>query len=323
MDAEHPGLAKLLATQFGVVSAAQATRLGIHPMALRRWVDSRGWRRPLPRIYVHPDADGFESQAMALCLWGGKQAVLSHHAAARMLGLAGMQNAPAEITLDTGRSCPAARIHRGTVPPEDRRERTGIPYTSAARTLIDLAAVVPNEALAIAFEDAWRKQLVQLDWIERRLAEMGARGRPGADSLGRVLRDARRRGKPLDSPLEVQFWRFARKYFTHWLPTPGFEVCGEEGAPMVIDFAYPAQRVAIEAHSFLIHGQRPALERDASRSSRLAAIGWRIIFATSERLRQPKDLAKEIRATLAFDMSVRPPERVVRDSFPAPVQIVW
>jgi hypothetical protein len=323
MNMEHPGLAKLLSAQFGVVSAAQAARLGIHPMTLRRWVDSRGWKHPLPRIYLHPEADGFACEAMALLLWGGKHALLSHGAAARILGLAGMEKAPAEITLGTGRSCPAARIHRGTVPLEDRRERNGIRYTSAARTLIDLAAVVSDEALAIALEDAWKKRVVQLDWIERRLAEMGARGRPGAESLDRVLRDARRRGKPLDSPLEVQFWRFAQQYFRHRLPTPGFEVHGVEGAPMVIDFAYPAERVAIEAHSFLIHGQRPALERDASRSSRLAAIGWRIIFATSERLRKPKDLAKEIQATLDFDMSVRPPEREVREPFPAPVQLDW
>jgi very-short-patch-repair endonuclease len=318
MNTEHPGLAKLLDAQFGVLSAAQAARLGLHSMVLRRWVESHGWRRPLPRIYVHPDANGFETEAKALCLWGGDRAVLSHAAAARLLGLAGMQSAPAEVTLESARSCPAATVHRGTVPPEDRRTLRGIPHTSAARTLIDLAAVASEEALAIAFDDAWQKRLVQIDWVERRLFEMGARGRPGADALGRVLSDARRRGKPLDSPLEVQFWRFARRFFTQRLPTPGFEVWSPEGAQMVIDFAYPAERLAIEAHSFLFHGQKSAHERDALRSSRLAAIGWRIIFVTAEQLRHPERLARRIRAALAFDLSVKPPRYVVHDAFEVP-----
>lgn len=312
----HPGLAKLLDAQLGVLTAPQATRLGIHPMTLHRWVESQRWRHPLPSIYIHPEASGFATESMALCQWGGPRAVLSHTAAARLLGLAGMEAASPEVTLEAARSCPTARVHRATLPVEDRRAWRGIPHTSAARTLIDLAAVVPLEALAIAFEDAWKKGLIQLDWVERRLFELGGRGRPGARALRRLLRDARRRGKPLDSPLEVRFWLFARSHFRRQLPTPGFEVWGEEGGPMTIDFAYPAQRLAIEAHSLQFHGPGAGNhERDAARASRLAAIGWRVHFVTSGQLRAPQKLARQIRAELSFDMTVPPPRRVVYDSF--------
>jgi very-short-patch-repair endonuclease len=204
------------------------------------------------------------------------------------------------------------------VPAEDRRVLRGIPCTSAARTLIDLAAVVDEEALAIALEDAWRRGLVQLDWIERRLTEMGRRGRGGAKALSRLLRDAKRRGKPMDSPLEVQFWRFARRYLFPRLPTPGYEVDDEVGALMVIDFAYPRQRVAIELHSLQFHGLRPALEKDAVRACRLAAVGWRVLFVTSGQLRRARELAEQIRSTLGFDMSVQPLRRVVYESMVLP-----
>jgi hypothetical protein len=318
MEDEYPGLGALLNAQLGVITAAQAARLGIHPMVLRRWVDARGWRHPLPRIYVHPTAEGFETDAMALCLWGGKGAVLSHGGAARLLGLAGVQKAEPEVTLESARSSHGARVHRGVVPREDRRVTRGIPHTSEARTLIDLAAVVSEETLAIAFEDAWKRKLIQLDWVERRLAELGARGRPGADALQRVLRDAWRRGKPLDSSLEVRFWRFAREYLGRRLPTPGFELWPEGGGLMIIDFAFPAQRLAIEAHSFQFHGQVPAHERDAVRASRLARIGWRVHFVTSGQLERPDELAEAIREELAFDMSRKPPPQVVNDSFWVP-----
>jgi very-short-patch-repair endonuclease len=229
-----------------------------------------------------------------------------------------MEAAPAEVTVEKGIERRGALVHRGTVPVGDRRTLRGIPHTNAARTLIDLAGVVDEEALAIAFEDAWHKKLVQLDWIARRLAELGPRGRPGAKALARLLRDGRRRAKPMDSPLEVKFWRFAQHHLRYRLPVPGEQVWDDEGEPMVIDFAYPRERVAIEVHSFLIHGQKSAHERDAVRACRLAAIGWRILFVTSGQLKHAERLARRIRATLAFDMSANPDKRIVHDAVTVP-----
>jgi very-short-patch-repair endonuclease len=315
---EQPGLAALLRAQFGVISRAQASGVGLYPMALHRRVKSEGWKHPFPGIYVHPDASGFETEAKALCLWAGKGAVLSHGGAARLLGLAGMEAAPAEVTVEKGIQRRGALVHRGVVSVEDRRTLRGIPHTSAARTLIDLAAVADDEALAIAFEDAWRKRLVQLDWIARRLAELGPRGRRGAKALARLLRDGRRRAKPMDSPLEVKFWRFAQRHLRLRMPVPGQQVRDEEGEPMVIDFAYPRERVAIEVHSFLIHGQKAAHERDALRACRLAEIGWRILFVTSGQMRHEERLARRIRATLAFDPCADRNERIVHDQVTLP-----
>jgi hypothetical protein len=315
---ETPGLAALLRAQAGVISAGQASALGIHPMTWRRRMKSQEWKHPFPGIYIHPDAEGFETEAKALCLWAGEGSVLSHGGAARLFGLAGMEAAPAEVTVEKAFRRHGALVHRGTIPAEDRRTRRGIPHTSAARTLIDLAAVVDEEALAIAVEDAWHKELVQLDWIARRLSELGPRGRRGARALARLISDGRRRGKPMDSPLEVKFWRFAQRHLRRRLPTPGCEVWDQEGAPMVIDFAYPRELVAIEVHSFLIHGQKPAHERDALRASRLAAIGWRILFVTSGQLRQAERLAHRIRATIAFDPCASRDEPIVHDAFEVP-----
>src|SRR5438270_779063 len=75
--------------QFGVISIRQARDRGIHKMSLLRLLD-HDWRRPYPGIYVHPDAQGFASEAQAALLWAGQGAVLSHCAAAKIYRLDGV-----------------------------------------------------------------------------------------------------------------------------------------------------------------------------------------------------------------------------------------
>ena len=160
--------------------------------------------------------------------------------------------------------------------------------THAARTLIDLAGTVDVLPLAMALESAWRAKRVGLDWIERRLRELGSQGRPGTSRLRRVLDDCRGRDRPLDSALEVQFW-WLLKVHGFRLPEPGVEVRDTWGHPLRLDFAYVPERVAVETDGRQFHGD-DVFERDRARLSRLAAQGWRVMHVTSSQLRDPQRL---------------------------------
>jgi very-short-patch-repair endonuclease len=191
-------------------------------------------------------------------------------------------------------------VHRADVPAEDRRTVRRIPVTTVARTLVDLAGCVDDEALAIALEDAWRRRLAQLDWVERRMREAGGRGKPGMQALKRALRYCRSRPRPLESALEVRVWRLLKAHGLP-LPEPGLDFRDDEGHPGRIDFAYVRERVAIEADGFETHGHRVAFEKDRTRLSRLAAAGWRVLHLTARHVQdEPERAARWVARALGL-----------------------
>ena len=65
------------------------------------------------------------------------------------------RDGPMDVTIAGGRrNAPGIRIHRATLHPHDITRRHGIPVTSAARTLLDLAATAPRRDLERAVNEA-------------------------------------------------------------------------------------------------------------------------------------------------------------------------
>jgi hypothetical protein len=296
---DNPRFSALLAKQAGVFTSAQATACRVGRATLSRRAAAE-WTRVFPGVYVAGEPS-FEQRLRAACLWAGAEAVLSHGAAGRLLGLAGCGEAEPALTVppQQHKRPPGIRVHRAHVPAEDRRPVKGLPCTTAARTLVDLAGTLSEEDLAIAVEDAWRRKIAALDWVERRLRQLGSRGRPGTKALRRVLDDCWDRKRPLDSALEVRVWRLLQRSA---LPTPvpchAVDYDDDEGEPGRIDFAYPDARLAIEADGFEAHSQRAVFEKDRVRLSRLAAAGWRVVHVTWEQLGDPERLLKRIARAL-------------------------
>jgi hypothetical protein len=276
---DNPRFAALLAKQDGVFTSAQATACRIGRATLSRRAASE-WKRVFPGVYVVAGEPSYEQRLRAACLWAGDEGVVSHEAAGRLLGLGGCAEAEPALTVPAQqhKRPPGIRIHRAHVPAEDRRALRGMPCTTAARTLIDLAGTLSEEDLAIAVEDAWRRKLAALDWVERRLRQLGSRGRPGARALRHVLDDCWTRKRPLDSALEVRVWRLLQR---SPLPTPvpghPVDLEDDEGEPCRLDFGYPEVKLALEADGFEVHSQRVVFERDRVRLSRLAAAGERVL----------------------------------------------
>ena len=279
-------LAGLAAKQHGLMTHAQAMSAGLSRTALSRLVRAGAWEVVLPRVFRRKAASQTEGQAlMAACLCLGSGAVVSHHSAAKLLGLDVAATA-LEITtpLTLGRDLPGFTIHRSrAMMDEDRRELRGLPVTTAARTIIDLASCLEEDDLAILVEEAWRRRLAAPDWIARRLKVLGKKGRK-TGALAEIVTDCRARGAPLESALEVRLWRLLKKQPGLSMPTPNYEFRDDYAQPGRIDFAYPAHRLAIECDGYEFHGTREAFERDRLRTARLAALGWRVMPVTRRHL---------------------------------------
>jgi very-short-patch-repair endonuclease len=294
-------IATLVARQGGCVHHAQLRALGLHPMEIRRLKEQQGWATVLPGVYGDGKQAGVEQDLNAALLWGGASSVISHRAAARVLGLEGVERAPTEITVPLGRRPRTKRVvvHRSELPRADRQVHSMLRLTSTARTLVDLAAVVDEDTLALAVESAWRRRLCSVEALERRVVDLGTQGRPGMKLLGSVLKDCRTRGKPLDSALEVRLWRA-------WpadLPRPisGFEFRDGVAQPGRIDFAFPDQLLAIECDGYETHSARRVFEADRIRLSRLAGIGWRVVHVTSQQVGDLEEVFARISRALRWE----------------------
>ena len=105
---------------------------------------------------------------MAAALACGPGALISHQSAAVLWGLLSSSRATVDVTVPTGSRGRRSGliVHRTRrLAPEDRAVVDGIPVTSVARTLGDLAEAAPRR-LARAVEEAERLRLFDLGAVE-------------------------------------------------------------------------------------------------------------------------------------------------------------
>ncbi len=297
-------LGRLATRQRGVVGRRQLLELGFSKEAIELRLNL-GRLHPLHReVYaVGHCSTNRNGRRLAAVLAYGDRALLSHRSAAALWGLA-RPSAPAiDVTAPTGRQGIHRRekiwIHRGRLHPEDRTVRAGIPLTTVARTLFDLAEFVSLTRLESAWEEADRLNLLQLKAVEQ-VCERGY-GRRALRPIRHLLAEARA-AEITRSPLEDAFAAFCRK---HRLPMPSFNTMalGYE-----VDALWPAQRLAAELDSWEFHSHRAAFERDRARDAALQAAGYRTIRITHRRLHnEPTTVLKQLRALLRPNASPSPP----------------
>ncbi len=288
--------------QHGLMTHKQATDAGFSRTAISRLVRKGEWQQVRPRVFRKAATKQTEAQdLLALCLWLGESAVVSHRSAARLLGL-DIKQGDLEVTVGPRFSgeLPGVIVHRSkSLPKDDKRLVRGIPVTTAARTIIDLASCLDEEPLAIAVEEAWRRGIATPQWVEKRLTELSTQGRHSG-ALAEILADRRQTKAPLESALEVRMWRVLRGSKLP-MPIAGYEFRDDYGQPGRIDLAYPDQQLALECESWEFHGDREAFETDRVRAARLVALGWRVMPITWRQLDEQRGkVLNRIREALAF-----------------------
>jgi very-short-patch-repair endonuclease len=231
---------------------------------------------------------------MAAVLASGPSALLSHRSAAALWDLLPTSKTLVDVT--AVRSDTAGRtgiaIHRvKQLHPHDCALRDGIPVTSIARTLLDLATVALPRQLERAVEQAELLGRFDLGAVDALIAR--SPGRPGLALLREVLK-AYREPALTRSELERRFLELCRRAK---LPPPAINsfIAGFE-----VDAAWPSRRMVVELDGHEFHRTRAAFERDRARDAALQVAGYRVLRITYRRLqREPEAVIVQLRALLA------------------------
>jgi hypothetical protein len=294
-------IARVAAANGGPFTHADARRAGLTVRQIGSRVRNGYWVEVLPRVYVHAATLITEDlRNRAALRWAGRGTVLSHRSAGAMWGLDGITAERPELTV-AGTRHPrsnAVVVHRSAaVGRPDRTRQNGLAVTSPTRTVIDLAAVLDSEALRIAFESARRERLTTVRKVRTRLDVIGGAGRPGSAKLARLL-DRLEGHAPSEYPLEVKVAEMLDRAGLE-PPARQYEVRAH-GRLFRLDFAWPSRRLALECEGRLRHSEDGDFARDRDRWSALAAIGWRLLFATwADVTTRPDALLARLQVALA------------------------
>jgi very-short-patch-repair endonuclease len=286
-------VARIATDQHGVVTRSQLLDAGVK----QRVIAHRLRTGALHRLHRGVYTVGYRStspltHAMAAVLACGPQAVLSHRSAAWLWEIDVTWRGPTEVTTTarSARDRDGVTVHRSrTLTQRHVTVRRGIPVTTVARTLVDLADVLDDRSLARALNEAQLKRLVRLDELAALLPQL--KGRHAAKRLRPFVQ---RPDAPTRSVLEDAFLNLVER---HALPRP--EV-NQRLAGYEVDMLWRKQRLVAELDGRRYHEHARAFEHDRDKDATLLAAGYRVVRVTWRRLvDEPKREAERLRALLS------------------------
>lgn len=292
---DDSALAELARRQHGVVSLGQMIgSLGYSRSAVTRAANGGRLHRLHRGVYaVGHTCLSAHGKCLAAVFACGPNALLSHHSAAWLWGLARWSPIPISVTVPRRRAprLPIRLHHSRILVAEDRDEIDCIPVTAVPRTALDLAATLRDRQLLRLLERAEELRLFDLRHFDHLLAR--TRGHPGAGRLRRAL-DLYR---PVPFTRSDAERRFRELLIAAGLPQPatGFAEAGYE-----LDFYWPEVRFAVELDLYETHGSRQSFEEDRLRQENLKLEGVEMVRITGRRLdREPKQVVERITRLLA------------------------
>ena len=287
-------IAALASRQHGVVSRAQLLALGLGIGAIKHRI-ALGRLQPLRHgVYaIGHRAVRREAWWMASVLASGPETVLSGRSAAALWSMRPTARAAIEVIAPRKVRVRGIDARCISLPADEVTIERGIPGTTPARTLFDLAAVLPPHQLEAAFNEAEYRRLTSPVPLDALLARYPRRR--GTDAIRRVLVNHRKNGETRTrSDLERHFLALVDAY---GLPRPKVNRTTDDGE---LDATWPEQRLVVECDGFAAHWTREAFERDRAKDRALQTAGWRVIRLTWRQLdEEPITIAKQLATLLA------------------------
>ena len=324
-------IAALAAAQCGRVTRAQLLEVGLSPTAIRHRVRAGRYVREYAGVFAiaprRPDLPGLAWAAVLAC---GLGAVASHLTAAALWDFVRHFGRPLHVTAPTCHSRPGIVTHRsrlltaraqvgphpGGFHPDlthpdvthpDLTHQRSVPVTTRARTLLDIAPLLPPEQLRRIVNDHARSGALRLPAVRDVLAR--APRHPGVGTLAAILADTRH--GLTRSGLEDEFLQFVTR---HDLPLP---VLNRTVNGIEVDVYYPEHDLIVEIDGREYHEDPAAFERDRERDAVHLAHGTPTLRITAERLEgDPRREADRLRAILEA-RAARPPARSATTEAPA------
>jgi hypothetical protein len=260
-------VAALADDQRGVVSRSQLKERGISGPTITRWTQRGRLRRIHPQVYAFGHAQltrvGWWHAALLAC---GDGAVLSHSTAAAHWALMPELGPVVHVTPASrrGHATTGIATHRPPARAEEVTRHEGIPVTTVARTVVDLAWQLGKGRLAEVVDRALLLRLY--DHKQMQAALDRAHGRHGLKHLIPVIEQATPEGERFRSGTER---RVRDRLVAAGLPRPlvNADVQDRYGRWHEVDLLWPARRLVVEIDGpqHRMPAQRAKdLERDAA-----------------------------------------------------------
>ncbi len=226
-------------------------------------------------------------QDLMVATLAGGGSIASHRSTAGLHELDGFPECLLDVTvgLNQHHRVPGLVVHRATLAPADCMVVDGIPCTNIARTLCDLGAVVSQDKVEQALDDALRRGVSER-WIRDTLARVDRPGPSGTATLRRIFDLPDRSGALPDSWFERLIERLLASSV---LPPPVRQHrVGETGGSRVayLDLAWPEVGLAVEPSGAKGHGGHRNTRRDHVRDFWLTVQDWEVLYAVWTDLEQ-------------------------------------
>jgi hypothetical protein len=265
--------------RFGLIRREELTALGVSRRTVQRRVAEAAWTRPAPGVIdlqTHPAS--WRKGLMSVVLSAGPGAVVSHRTAGHLHGFLDLFAPGAhEVTVPRGGRTRAAGTRLRTtavLTSKDVGTVGPFPVTRPARTLLDLAGVLPVDRLEPILWDAARRD------AELPTAIAAAAGRhpaaPGRGRLATVLACLHPEVARAESPLEIHGLLAFRRAGA---PPPVLQYVARDAEGRFvarIDAAWLDALVAVEFDGAAYHSTPRQIAADRERRRRLEALGWEV-----------------------------------------------
>jgi hypothetical protein len=257
-------LARLSGSRDGVLTVAELELLGLSGRAVRRRAANGRLHRLYNGVYAveRPTERARWVAALLVC---GPPAVLSHTSAAALWDLA-RDLATVHVNLPGAARAtrPGVAVHGALLDPSEIVQRAGIPCTTVARTLLDLAATSTRRRVELAIDRAEELQVFDLVEVQSLLDRR--RGQRGTAVLNGILGayDGPERTR---SPAERRLLALIRRaqlpppQVNAWIPM-------SDGGGYRPDLLWEDRRLIVEVERIMRAG-------DPSSTIGAAIVGWR------------------------------------------------
>jgi very-short-patch-repair endonuclease len=286
MGVNWTAAAEIAARQHGRVTVAQLQQVGIGRGSAEKAVRSGRMHRVFAGVlalgHVAPSLRGDWMAAVLRC---GPEAALGFRSAACLHGIRQGEAWPVDVVSPTGRGrgVRGIRVHRSPLPGDHRERVDGIPATTVARTLADLAHEVTARDLRSMIREAQYRGIFDLE------ATIEANLRRRSSTLSVILGDL----KPTESPLEDLFRTNVLERYR--LPEPDYQPRLYGARP---DVRWARARLIVEldgAH----HANPVTHQTDIARDRALHLAGELVLrYATPDVTRRARATAAQIARAL-------------------------
>lgn len=300
MPNDH-ALRQIAEQQFGLVRRVQALDAGFSRHQLRRLTGS-GWSRENAQTMRLVGAPRTEAQLALAAVWAhGEFAALSAESAAAWWQVPGFELEPLHVLRrKDATSRGGDRRHESReLPTHHIQVHRGVPVTTPARTVFDLAGCCHPKRVERALDTMWARHLIDAVSLGDIVAELARRGRCGSTLMRELLAQRDREYRAVESGLERRFVQIIESAGEE--PFERQVVLGDQHGPIGrVDFLDRPRRLVVETDSDLYHSSPSDRANDARRDGRLREAGFDVVRIGEAELEQPHRVLARIRLARAL-----------------------